>query len=76
MFEYERTRKFTLLNKKETEIENSQDVRQSEAITQVEAERKHKQELTYLNFRTKVPGQNWASKKGLDKTQTTEYRRN
>ena len=41
---YERTRKFTLLKKKETEIENSQDVRQSEVITQVETERKHKEE--------------------------------
>ena len=42
MFEYERTRKFTLLKKKETEKENSQDMRQNEAVTQVETKWKQK----------------------------------
>ena len=44
MIEYERTQKFTLLKKKETETENSQDVRQNEAVTQVETEQKNKEE--------------------------------
>ena len=38
MIEYERTRKFTLLKKKETEEENPQVMHQNEAVTQVETE--------------------------------------
>ena len=42
MIEYKRTRKFTLLKKKETETENSQDMRQNEVVTQVETEKKQR----------------------------------
>ena len=42
MFEYERNRKFTLLKNKEIETENSQDVRQNEAIVHVETKQKER----------------------------------
>ena len=42
MIEYERTRKFTLLKKKEIEIENSQNVRQNEVVTRVKTEKKQR----------------------------------
>ena len=40
MFEYERTRKFTLLKKKEKEAENPKGMRQNEAIMQAETKQK------------------------------------
>ena len=42
MIEYKRTQKFTLLKKKEKEAENPQDMRQNEAVTQVETEQKQR----------------------------------
>ena len=42
MIEYKRTQKFTLLKKKEKEAENTQDMRQNEAVTQVETVQKQK----------------------------------
>ena len=42
MIEYKRTRKFTLLKKKDKEAENPKDMRQKVVVTQVETERNQK----------------------------------
>ena len=62
MFEYERTQKFTLLKKKETETENSQDMRQNEAVTRVETEQKQRRVDA-----TKLPDKMCQGKTGLQK---------
>ena len=62
MIEYKRTRKFTLLKKKEKEEGNPQDMRQNEAVTQVETERKQKKSRRNQTSRKKFQG-----KTGLQK---------